>query len=213
MTRLLVALTAAIIVTVASNASAQTTAPFTVRGFADAGMEAFTASESFGAVFGASTGPLFGGGLDIVERHGLFAEVRASRFRRTGERVFVFNNERFRLGVPGTVTITPLELSVGYHPNGKRGVVPYAGGGVGWHRYTETSTFSQPGEDVSETFMGYHVLGGGEVRLWRWIAAAGELEWSTVPNSLGQDPDSVSSQFKETDLGGASFRFKIIIGR
>ena len=185
---------------------------FMIRGFADAGSTTFTASDSFTAVLGSDRGPVFGGGVEVVTPQHIFVSVRASRFRRTGQRVFLFNAERFNLGVPVTVTVTPLELSAGYRfPLGSR-LVPFGGAGVGWHRYNETSRFAEPAENIDERFQGYHVLGGIELRFTRWMAGATEAQWATVPNALGRDSNSASHQFGESDLGGVTVRAKIVIG-
>ena len=44
------------------------------------------------------------------------------------------------------------------------------GGGVNWHRYTETSDFAGAGDDVPFTNTGFQVLGGAE---WRAVALGG----------------------------------------
>ena len=195
-------------------ASAQPRPVFTVRGFGDVGSTTFTASDSFDAVLGSSRGHVFGGGIDVVERHNIFATFRASRFRADGERVFRFNDDVFGLGIPVDVSVTPIELTGGYRfdPGGWR-VIPYGGGGISWHRYKETSQFATDAENVEETFTGYQLLGGAELRIWRWIGVAGEVQWTTVPDALGQDANGISSEFDETDLGGTTIRFKVVIGR
>jgi opacity protein-like surface antigen len=194
--------------------TAGATTPFTVRGFADVGATVFTASRSFKAILGSSSGTVYGGGIEVVERHNIFVSFRASRFRENGERVFVVNQTVTKLGIPATVTITPLELTGGYRFTfvGMR-LIPYAGGGVGWHRYEETSRFATAEENVKETFTGYHVLGGVEYRIFRWVAASGEAQWGSVPDALGNDANSVGHEFGEHDLGGGTFRAKIVIGR
>src|SRR5688500_3847718 len=184
-----------------------------VRGFADVGSTTFTATESFETILGSATGIVFGGGVDVVLPKDLFVSVRASRFRESGERVFVFEGERFGLGIPTTVTVTPIEFTGGYRLDRGWRVVPYGGGGVGQHRYEETSEFADGPENVKESFTGYHVLGGAEFRVSQWIGAAGEIQWATVPDALGQDPNGVSNAFDETDLGGLTFRVKVVIGR
>jgi opacity protein-like surface antigen len=188
-------------------------APFSIRGFADAGVRTFTATKSFEAILGQSFGPVFGGGIGIVERHGVFGELRASRFQRTGKRAFVFAGEVFSLDVDDTIAVTPLEVTGGYRFDRGWSFVPYGGAGAGWHRLEESSPSSASDEDVRDTFMGYHVLGGAEFRLSRWIAAAGEAQWTSVPDAFGQDPNSVARAFGESNLGGLSARVKIIIGR
>jgi hypothetical protein len=205
----------------ATPAEAQT---FSIRGVAEVGVRTFTASDSFKAILGTASGPIFGGGVEATLPHHLFVSLRASRFRKTGERVFLFEGQQFDLGIPTTITITPVELSGGYRFERRRPargrvparavrLIPYVGGGVGWHRYEETSEFATDAENVSERNIGYQLLGGAEYRLNRWLGVAGEAGWATVPDALGQDPNGVSAAFKETDLGGGSFRVKVVIGR
>ena len=184
-----------------------------VRGFGDIGMFTFAASESFDAVLGASNGALFGGGGEVVLRQGIFAQVRVSRFRKDGERVFVFENQIFPLGIDTTVRVTPVEISGGYRFARTSRVVPYVGAGLGWHRYDETSEFADDDENVNETYRGYHLLGGAEVRLARWVGVGGEIQWTTVPDALGQDANGVSAAFDETNLGGIGVRVKFVVGR
>ena len=127
--------------------------------------------------------------------------------------VFIHGGEVFRLGIPATVTVLPIEVSAGYRFDTGRRLVPYGGGGVGWHRYEETSSFALADEDVSQTTIGYHVLGGVEFRLSRWLAVAGEAQWTRVSDALGQDPRGVAATFGESDLGGGAGRVKLVIGR
>jgi opacity protein-like surface antigen len=184
------------------------------RGFFDAGAVRFTAAKSFETILGTPTGTVFGGGGEVVLPGGIFARVRASQFKQSGERVFVFEGETFPLGIDTTIRIRPFEVSGGYRFGGlDRRVVPYIGGGLGWHRYEETSEFADDDENVDETFRGYHVLGGAEVRVTRWFAVGGEFQWTTVPDALGQDANGVSAAFDETDLGGTAFRVRFVIGR
>jgi opacity protein-like surface antigen len=203
-----------VVLTVGSGpASAQVRPLFTVRGFGDLGSMSFTAHDSFDAILGRSRGPIFGGGVEVLERHNLFVDFRASRFSESGERVFRFNGEIFQLGIPVDVTVTPIELTGGYRFDLGWRVVPYGGAGVNWFRYKETSRFATDAENVDETFNGFQILGGAEVRIWKWIAAAGEIQWASVPDALGQDPNGISREFNETDLGGTTIRLKVVIGR
>ena len=193
---------------------ATTRRPISIRGFGDLGSTRFTASESFQTILGSASGLVFGGGAEVVLPQNIFIGVRASRFRRTGNRVFLFDGEPFDLGINTTVTVRPLEFTGGYRfvtPRSR--VVPYAGGGIGWHRYEETSDFSSDTDNVDETFRGYHLMGGAEVRIQRWLGVAGEAQWTTVPDALGKNASGVSSAFGETNLGGATVRAKVVIGR
>ncbi len=202
----------------------QTVPPSTqilLRGFGDAGATVFAATHSFEAILGRPSGPIFGGGIELVEPPHWFLTLSASRFKRTGHRVFVFENQVFNLNVPTEITVTPLELTFGYrfaNPRvaaraTRRAVVPYAGGGVGRHRLEETSPQSVEGDDVRRTSTGYHVLGGVEIPVGRWLAVAPEAQWTSVPNALGNDPSGVSSVYNEHNLGGFTFRMKVVVGR
>jgi opacity protein-like surface antigen len=184
------------------------------RGFADVGGTRFTAGQSFDAVLGTHTGVVFGGGVEVIVARDFFINVHASRFQKDGTRVFVLNEEVFDLGIPTTVRVTPVQITGGYRFKvGRRQIVPYVGGGVGWYRYSETSDFATGDEDVSETFTGYHLLGGAEVRVSRLFGVSGEVEWSGVPDALGQNPNSASAAFDETNLGGITFRVKFVVGK
>jgi opacity protein-like surface antigen len=197
-----------------ATADAAAQAATSVRAFGDIGYATFTAAESFEATLGSRGGAVFGGGAEIVLPQRIFIGVRFSRFQADGERVFINNGERFGLGIPMTVKVTPVLLSAGYRfATARSAVIPYAGGGIGWHAYEETSEFADSGEDVNERFTGYQLLGGAEFRLSRLLGIAGEAEWATVPDALGQNPNSVSAAFDETDLGGFTVRVKLVIGR
>jgi hypothetical protein len=156
----------------------------------------------FGAQVAWQSGPL----------RGLFVEVDASRFEKTGERVFVHDREVFPLGIPLTIGLTPIEVSGGYRLNPvrrtRRGVVAspvayFVGGGVGSLGYRE----ADDDEVISERFTAYHVMGGADVTIWRMVQIGAEARHRWVPDSLGIG--GVSEAFNETDLGGTTFRIRI----
>lgn len=184
-----------------------------IRGFADVGVVSFAASQSFDAIVGTRSITAVGGGGEVDLPAGFFAGVRASRIRKAGERVFLFGEQRFGLGIPTSITVTPLEFTGGYRVV-RRGwrVIPYGGLGIGRYRYEETPKFATDEEKVNETFTSFHVLGGATVPILRWLGVGAEAQWATVPDALGQDPNGVSSEFDETDLGGATLRLKLVIG-
>ena len=193
------------------SAAAQT---WSVRGALDAGGQWFTAADSFNAVLGTDRSPLIGISGEVVLPQRVFGSVRWSRFEEDGRRVFVFEGEPLDLGIDTTVRLTPVEITGGYRfANLIRRVIPYVGAGLGWHRYEETSEFAEGNDNVDETHRGYHLLGGAEFRLSRWFGVAGEVQWTTVPDALGQDPNSASAEFGEDDLGGAAVRVKFVVGR
>jgi opacity protein-like surface antigen len=185
-----------------------------VRGFFDVGGTVFTAKDSFEAIFGSSSGPIYGGGGEVALRQGWFFGGRVARIAKDGQRVFVSGGEVFDLGIDTTVTITPIEFTGGYRLSApRRRVIPYVGGGIGTYRYREESEFAAEDDDVDESFTSYHVLGGAEFRITRWLGVAGEAQWTTVPDAIGQNPGSVGAEFDETNLGGSTFRVKVVIGR
>lgn len=209
MTRLLAIAALAVLMPAAAHAQ---NGRFAVRGFGEVGATVFTAAESFAAILSSRTGPVFGGGIEVVLPQRVFVGMRASHFRKTGERVFISNGERFGLGIPTTVTLTPLQITGGYRFRPVIGLTPYAGAGPGWYRYTETSELAAGDEDVNERFSGFHILGGAEVEVARRLSLGGELQWATVPDAIGKDANSVAREFRESDLGGTTVRLKVVIG-
>lgn len=185
-----------------------------IGGYAMFGNVTFAATESFDAILGESSGPIFGGGARVgLPWGGLFVDVGAWRFHGEGERAFVFGNEVIPLGIPVDVKVTPIEISAGWRFRFRRApkFVPYVAGGLTSLKYQETAEFNTPAEDVDENFSGYLLLGGAEYKITRWLGVAGEASWSTVPDSIGEG--GVSKAFNETDLGGTTLRLKITIGR
>jgi hypothetical protein len=190
---------------------AAASAQVTVRGFADAGFMAFSATDSFKAILGKSSGPLYGGGIEFGDRQ-FFLSLGARRFSREGHRVFVFENQVFTLNVNDKVTVTPVDLTFGYRFR-SHGLVPFAGGGVSWSRFTETSDHATGDENVKHTYHGGHIMGGAEVPLQRWLAAAVDAQWSAVPDDFDEAATSVAKLYDEHDLGGFTVRARIIFGR
>ena len=182
-----------------------------IRGFGQAGGTVFAASDSFDIIVGGPFGPLFGGGAEIVFPNGAFVQGSFERYRETGSRALVSGTQIFTVDSPERITVTPIQGTVGYRAVSSAGWTPYVGAGVGWYRLEEESLTASAIDAVSDRHVGYHVMGGIEYPLARWISLAGEVAWATVPNALGES--GVSSVFSEDDLGGTTFRFKLILGR
>ena len=184
----------------------------TIRGFGDVGLEVFSATKSFKAIFGQPNAPLFGGGIELGLPHRFFISVGAARVHRTGHRVFVFQNQLFTLNEPADVTITPLDVTVGYRFR-SAGLVPYAGGGAGWLKYSESTPHMVAGDAISLTHSTVHALSGLEVPMSQWLAGAVEAQWTSAPNAFGTESTSVGNLYNEHDLGGLTVRAKIVVGR
>ncbi len=200
-------------------APAQQPRGISINGYAMGGGLNLTAIDSFEAITGKSNGPIFGGGVRVglpwvrTSFGGLFVDVGAWRYHAEGGRVFVLNGVVYPLNVPVEIAMTPIELSAGWQFRFRRAprLAPYVAAGLTSMLYKETSSFLSAGEDVDESFSGYHVGGGVEYRFSRWVGIAGEVGWSTVPDAIGDS--GVSEAFNETDLGGTTFRFKLTFGR
>ena len=193
----------------AHSAVAQDVEPsFGVRGVVEVGPQIFTASRTFNAVMGTEWGTFFGGGGQARWKNLLF-EVTASQFKKTGERVFVSGGELFPLGIPTTITLRPIEFTAAYRLPAVWRFRPYAGGGFGTQRYKETSAFATAEENVERSDRSYHVVGGGEFRIWRWIGAGAEVRYRAVRDAIGDG--GVSKEYGETDLGGTSVLVRVIV--
>jgi opacity protein-like surface antigen len=175
--------------------------------------EQFASTQTFAATFGQSFAPFFGGGLELVlsEGSGFYVDGAVSRFKKTGQRAFRANGRNFPLGIPLTVTITPLELSVGYRFRTSPRVFPYVGVGVGSYGYKETSDSSDAGENVDTRHSGYIAVGGAEVRVHRLVGVAGDVQYTRVPGILGNG--GISKDVGENDLGGITIRLRVTFGR
>lgn len=184
-----------------------------LRGYGMGGMHWFTASQTFKAVTGSATTPVLGGGLRLDIPGGAYLDVGAWRYAHDGERVFVTTGgEAFPLGIPTTLTMVPLEVTAGWRFPGLFGALtPHAGVGFTSLKYDETSDFADDGEDVSGRFNGFHVVGGVEARLHRWVGVAGEVSWTSIAEGFGDG--GASKAFGEDNLGGTSVRIKVLIGR
>ena len=187
--------------------------------FAQFGNTSFTAVESFAAILGTSSGRMFGGGGQVRLPFHLFARVDVSQFKEIGERVFVSNGDVFKLGIPTTITIMPIEVTGGlrhelsFGRSSKGGstfrLVPFGGAGVGRLKYQERADFATAEDDVEENFTSYHVIGGVDAPLWRWLSVGVEYQHRWVRDAIGKG--GVSAEFNETDLGGGTFRVRFMI--
>jgi opacity protein-like surface antigen len=203
---------------IAAPAIAQDAPALSIRPFVLATEQSFAAKETFKAAFETSVGPFFGGGVQVVLFDHFVAEIGASRFRMNGQRAFRSGGKTYRLGIPLTTTITPLEITGGYRFTLTRHVRPYGAAGFGRFTYKESSDFADPtalpparAVDVETRRSGFVANGGVEFRLHQWIGAAADVQYSRVRGILGAG--GVSAQAGEHDLGGVAARVKIIVGR
>jgi opacity protein-like surface antigen len=181
-----------------------------IRGYAALGSTTLTAKETFDAVADTHSRDTFLGGVEVTNIwKGIFADVAATQLTVDGERVFISDGQVFNLGIPLQVKMRPVDIVGGWRFRFGR-ISPYAGAGVTFFKYEETSDFSQAGEDVSESQTGPMFLGGVDVQVWRFIHVGGELRYRRVNGILGDG--GVSGEFDEDDAGGVGFAFRISIG-
>lgn len=180
-----------------------------VRGFGQIGHNLFNAHDTFNAVLDKGGGVFYGGGGEVRFRS-FFVAGTVEYFKGTGQRAFVSDGKVYRLGIPDRISILPVTGTAGWRFN-RRTAIPYVGAGVGRYRLKESSDFSDPSENVSATFTGWHIVGGVDVRGNSWVSTSFEVLYSHVPDALGVG--GVSSILGEHDLGGVEFRVRVLAGR
>lgn len=184
---------------------------FAPRGYVVFSRQQFAAEKTFDAIFGDASGSFRGFGADVVLARNVFIELGWSFFEKTGERVFLFNNTVYKLGIPLTISVKPFEVAGGYRVTAWRRVVPYGGIGIESARYEETSDFAATGDNVSVSGSGVVFVGGAEVRLARLIGVSADIHHASLKDIIGKA--GISKEYREDNLGGTAVRFRIIIGR
>jgi hypothetical protein len=175
--------------------------------------QTMAAKDSFDAVIGKTTLQGAGGGVEVQRLwRGIFVRASLTSMSATGERVFVFENEVIKLGIPLEVSLTPIDLAVGWRlsPLTSLRIVPYAGAGAVILKYKETSDADASGESVDESYRGVVIFGGLEVPVWRFVSVGGEVGWRQVNVP---DPGGAFASFTEKDLGGVTMRVMLSIRR
>ena len=172
----------------------------------------FAAQTTFNAVFGSAAESFWGGGVDVVIRRKYYVDLAISRMSKTGQRAFINNGQAFSLGIPVRVTLTPVELTGGYRFRFRNSrIVPYAGAGIGTYSYRETSDFAAAGENVDVSHAGFVMTAGAEFRVSRWVAIAGDAQYTKIPDIYGQA--GISKDVSENSLGGVAARLRVILVR
>jgi opacity protein-like surface antigen len=182
-----------------------------VRAFGSFSYMYFQATDSFEAILGEAGQPFFGGGAEVVLWDRLFIAASIERMQQTGERVIVFEDEVFPLGIDDEITITPFTVTAGYRFRSTDRIVPYVGGGIGSYQFREESEFADPDGNVDERFTSYRALLGVEYTAAKWLFASFEVQYTAVPDALGAP--GVSAHFDESNLGGVSAYVKLAVGR
>jgi hypothetical protein len=132
-------------------AAAEVSAPARtgLRAFGHVGYGWFMAHKTFRAIFDQPGALWYGGGAEFRHRTGVFVQAAIQNFRQTGERVFVFEDEVMKLGISDTVTIMPVNVTLGYRTTRGRGA-SYVGAGIGRYFYKEKFEFADDAEMLDE---------------------------------------------------------------
>ena len=138
----------------------------------------------------------------------LFVHVALTHASKDGQRAVVFNSQAVKVGVPLTVTMTPVEVGAGWRFGSPRAkAVPYAAGGALMMKYSERSPFATAGDDVDLSKTGYFVLGGVDYAVTRHVVVGGEVQYRSVPDAIGTA--GVSKDYNEKDLGAVAARLLV----
>jgi hypothetical protein len=181
--------------------------PVGVRAYGFYEFDALAATDTFKAVTGSSTTNGFGAGLEVTNvASKLFIRATFAHAGKDGERVFVNNGEVFKLGIPLTVGMTPIEIGGGWRSvvdrRGRYAI--YAGADVVFLNYSETTPSGTADDNTSQTFTGYSLFGGFDRTFHKNLVAGVEGQYRSVPNAIGAA--GTSAAFGETDLGGFVIR-------
>ncbi|MDA1306330.1 MAG: hypothetical protein O2917_03580 [Acidobacteria bacterium] len=193
-------------------ALAQTGAPIGGRVFVSVEGQSMTAKDTFDAIAGESTMFGVGGGVEVHRLwRQVFLRASVSRLQMEGERVFVFDGTVFRLGIPLDVQLTPIELTAGWRfdREGRR-VVPYLGGGMVLMNFREDSPGDTASERVRKQYTGSVAFVGVDVSAWQFLSVGAEVGFRMVKVTR---PGGALGAFREDDLGGATMRVMVSVGR
>jgi hypothetical protein len=178
-----------------------------IRGFAEGGGTIFAATSSFEAILGEAHGLTYGGGVQVTLANGLLLQGSADWFKKTGRRALVSGTQVYRLPTPDQVTMIPVEGTVGYRQAVSSRVAGYVGAGAGRLLLKEES----PGFPTTKSgHFQIHFALGGEFMIVPGIWTAGEIQFRGVPKGLSSE--GIGRTYKETNLGGTTFLFKILLG-
>ena len=187
--------------------------PVGIRAYGFYEFQALAATDTFNAVTGSSTTNGFGAGFEVTNVVSkIFIRATFAHAGKDGERVFVDNGQVFKLGIPLTVGMTPIEIGGGWRSvvdrRGRYAI--YVGAGVVFLNYSETTPSGTAEDNTSKTFAGYSLFGGFDRTFHKNLVAGVEAQYRGVPNAIGTA--GASQAFGETNLGGfvlrALFGFK-----
>jgi hypothetical protein len=183
--------------------------PLGLRAFFLVESTGMSAADAFKAVTGSSRVTGFGVGAELHNLwKKLFLRGAVSRASASGSRAFVVGEEVIPVNIDLDVALTTTEVLAAWRtsPRTRPTLAIYAGGGMRLVSYSETSAFAEPGDDVSETGVGYAIVVGFDTALGksRKVTAGAEVQYRIGPDLLGDA--GLSGSFGERSLGGVTIR-------
>jgi opacity protein-like surface antigen len=163
------------------------------------------ASDSYDAVYGS--GALFYGLLwDWRVREYLVIEGEYYHFAKSGERVNRAGDSWVGNGIPEDLTYDSFLATAKYMFRRDKGTQPFLGAGLGLYLIDVSSSvgggsFSKPG---------YHLTAGALFMAEKKINITAEVRYSLIPSVLGDNPNSVSAYYGESDAGGLALALGVL---
>ncbi len=167
--------------------------------------EPTNASDSYDAVYGSGA-LLYGLLWDWRVREYLVIEGEYHHFAKSGERVNLAGGSWVSNGIKEDLSYDSFLATAKYMFRRDRGTQPYLGAGLGLYLIDVSSSvggssFSKPG---------YHFTAGSLFMANKKINITAELRYSMIPSVLGDNPNSVSAYYGESDAGGLAFALGVL---
>ncbi len=166
--------------------------------------EPINAGDSYKAVY-SSAGVQYGIIFDYRILEWLDLDLRITRFTKSGHRVLIDDNGQI------TETSNPEDLEILSFTAGARWIfvlddeyAPYVGAAIGsWSLSTE-SNVGEYHNTYDKTGVGIMIMAGVQLFQNNPFSLGLDLNYSSVPDMIGDEAGSTSYYYGETDIGGFS---------
>jgi len=159
--------------------------------------EPINASDSYDAVYGSGD-LLYGLLWDYQLTDALVIEGEYHHFAKSGERVNLAGDTWVGNGIDEDLTYDSFLATAKYHFRRDSGLRPFVGGGLGFYLIDVSSAVG--GDSFNKP--GYHVTAGALFRAEAKFRVTAEVRYSLIPGVLGDNPNSVSAYYGDSDAGG-----------
>ncbi len=162
-------------------------------------------ADSYNAVYGSSD-MFYGLRWDYHLREFLTIQGEYHHFAASGERVNQLDDGWVSNGIPEDLTYDGLLATAIYQFRRDYGTRPFVGAGLGFYMIDVSSTVG--GQSFNKP--GYHFSAGALFLAEKRISFTGEIRWSMIPGVLGDNPNSVSAYYGDSDAGGLAFAASVL---